>query len=170
MPTDTTRDNLLPLPEGAFAGRDAFQAALRLALVHAAAQGWPELVLCDADFDDWPLGERDVLDALQRWAKAGRKLTLLAGQFEPLQRRHHRFVQFRQRWAHLIECRSAARSASFSLLSALWSPVWVLQRNDPLHCTGQCSTAASRRVALREEIDGLLQRSRPGFPATTLGL
>ena len=43
------------LPSGTFIGRDAFRERVRAGLSAAAAEGWAELVLCDADFHDWPL-------------------------------------------------------------------------------------------------------------------
>ena len=46
------------LPQGRFEGRDAFRQNVRDALACAARQGWRELILSDADFHDWPLGER----------------------------------------------------------------------------------------------------------------
>ena len=60
------------LPEGAFDGRQAFISHLRTAFAAAAEQGWKDIVLSDADFLDWPLGEREVIDALQAWAASGR--------------------------------------------------------------------------------------------------
>jgi hypothetical protein len=167
MPTE----NLLPpLPDGTFAGPAAFADALRLALAHAARHAWPEMVWADSDFEDWPLGDTVVGADLQHWAKKGQRLTLLAASFEPLQRRQHRFVQFRRQWSHLVECRVASRQAATRLPSAFWSAGWTLQRHDPVHSLGVCSAAAAQRVLLREQLDGLLAQSRLGFPATTLGL
>jgi hypothetical protein len=54
------------LPSGRFAGRDAFQQLVRDALAAAAREGWREIILCDADFGDWPLGERSVAQSLQQ--------------------------------------------------------------------------------------------------------
>ncbi|MES2424686.1 MAG: hypothetical protein V4562_09665 [Pseudomonadota bacterium] len=167
MPTERA---LPPLPEGAFAGLAAFTDALRLALDHAAHHAWPELIWSDSDFEDWPLGDSAVEASLQQWAKRGQRLTLLATGFEPLQRRQHRFVRFRRQWSHLVECRVASRQAATRLPSAWWSAGWVLQRHDPLRSLGTCSAAAAQRVLLREQLDGVLAQSRPGFPASTLGL
>jgi hypothetical protein len=49
------------LPQGRFEGRDAFRQNVRDALACAAREGWRELILSDADFHDWPLGERAVV-------------------------------------------------------------------------------------------------------------
>ena len=45
---------------GRFAGREAFQQTVRAVLSQASAEGWPEIILSDADFEDWPLGEAAV--------------------------------------------------------------------------------------------------------------
>ena len=58
--------------------RGEFHAALRLAFTEAASVGCRELWLCDADFADWPLGERVVIEHLAQWAASRRRLTLLA--------------------------------------------------------------------------------------------
>ena len=51
-------DGHLPLlASGRFVGRRDFQQCIRDAIQTAAIQGWKELVLCDASFDDWPLGD-----------------------------------------------------------------------------------------------------------------
>ena len=70
------------LPEGRFGGRSEFAALVRQALAAAAAQGWSEVIWCDPDFADWPLGERLVTQALRDWSSSGRKLTLLATNYD----------------------------------------------------------------------------------------
>ena len=40
------------------------------------------MVLCDATFEDWPLGERAVAESLQAWSRTGRRMTLLARGYE----------------------------------------------------------------------------------------
>ncbi len=96
------------LPAGRFEGRVAFQQLVRDALACAAREGWPELILSDASFHDWPLGERSVADSLQDWARAGRRFVLVAAGFDEIVRRHARFVQWRVRWDHIIVCRKAS--------------------------------------------------------------
>ena len=167
---NTDADRLLPLPEGRFAGRLAFADTIRLALQHAACERWPVLVLCDADFADWPLGERAVIETLNAWAGSGRLLRLLARDFAPLRQQHPRFVQWRTTWAHQVEAQAWARAAAGDLPSALWTPGWALERLDVLRCTGVCSADPARRTALRERIDNAWSRSSPSFAASTLGL
>ena len=161
---------LAPLYQGPFAGRDGFQTILRDALGQAEAQGWQSLWLSDPDFDDWPLGERAVCEALNAWAGTGRQLWLLAGRFDRLGQRHPRFVTFRRQWSHLIECRQRGGRQGEEVLSALWTPGWALQRLDLVRCVGVGTREAARRVTLQEELQRQWAQARPGFPATTLGL
>jgi hypothetical protein len=158
------------LHQGRFEGRVAFEQLVRDALACAAAEGWREIVLSDADFADWPLGERAVAQSLQDWAASGRRCILLARRWDAVVRRHARFVQWRQAWSHLIEARGCASADPLELPSALWSPAWVLQRLDPDRCTGVCGREPERRVAVREQLDAWLLKSSPAFAATTLGL
>jgi hypothetical protein len=158
------------LPGGRFEGREPFRQLVRDALACAAHEGWREIILADPDFDDWPLGERAVAESLQAWAGAGRRMVLLARNYDLVASRHARFVHWRVRWAHIITavgCRSADR---LDLPSALWSPAWVLERRDIEHSNGWCGSEPERRVALREALQEWLQKATPAFPATTLGL
>ena len=167
LPAESLLPNLL---EGRFTGRDAFADLIRLALVTAAAQGWREIILCDPDFEDWPLGERAVTQALNDWSKPGRKLTLLAENYDALVRRHARFVTWRRTWAHIVECSQAQAAQPDSLLSALWSPDWVMERLDLPRYSGKAGSEVARRLALKERLNEVLLHSSPGFPASTLGL
>lgn len=158
------------LPLGRFVGRTAFAQSVRTALACAARDGWRELILCDADFHDWPLNERAVLDSLQAWARTGRRLLLLATRFDAVQRHQPRFVSWRQTWGHIIDCRQCRAADPQDFPSAIWSPVWVLQRHELARSVFVCDAEASRRLALRQILDEWCRASTPGFPATTLGL
>ena len=159
------------LPSGAFIGRETFRDLVRSALACAAQEGWRELVLCDASFHDWPLGDRACVDALNVWARpGGRQLTMLAHGYDEVVRQHARFVAWRGQWAHRIDCRVCAAADAHDLPSALWSPHWSMQRLDTLRSSGVSGTEPDRRQLLRELIDQWLGRSTAGFPATTLGL
>lgn len=173
VPAESLLPNLLNLPnlpEGRFSGRDAFADLIRLALATAAAQGWREIILCDPDFEDWPLGERAVAQALNGWSKTGRKLTMLAENYDALARRHARFVTWRRTWAHIVECRQAQAAQPDSLPSVFWSPDWVFERLDLPRCSGIAGSEAARRVALTERLNEALLHSSPAFAASTLGL
>lgn len=159
-----------PLPSRRFEGREEFRQLVRDALACAAREGWREIILSDPDFDDWPLGERAVAESLQAWAGAGRRMVLLARNYDAVLRRHARFVQWRRHWSHIVTAAACANADRLDLPSALWSPVWVLERRDLDRSNGFCGSEADRRVLLRETLNEWLQRSTPAFPATTLGL
>ncbi|MBZ0224773.1 MAG: hypothetical protein K8F51_02190 [Comamonas sp.] len=160
-----------PLPVGRFAGREAFRQLVRDALASAASQAWPELVLSDFDFADWPLGERAVVESLHRWAGHRRRLTMLAGNFDAVARLHPRFVHWRVRWDHVVVARKASAIGSEEMPSVLWSPTWMLQRRDPVRSNGASSREAQRLTWQREQLAEWIQsRSAPGFPSSVLGL
>lgn len=159
-----------PLSEGRFDGREAFDAILRKALAAAAREGWKEIVFSDADFADWPLGERASIEALQAWSASGRRLVLLAQRFDILERGHARFVPWRRMWGHIIECRATGKAAGSEVPSAIWTPTWFVHRIDPERSRGVSGTDARARRALRESIDECWRIARPAFPASTLGL
>lgn len=158
------------LPSGRFEGLAAFQQLVRDALAAAAREGWRELVLCDADFADWPLGERAVAESLQAWSSGGRRCTLLARRWDEVVRRHPRFVGWRVKWAHIIDARACRSADPLELPSAVWSPGWVLRRLDLERSNGYTGSEPERRLALREDLNEWLRKSSPSFPANTLGL
>jgi len=158
------------LPAGGFDGRQAFHAHLGAALAAAARLQWREIVFCDPDFLDWPLGERATVDALQAWAAGGRQLLLLAQRFDVFDREHARFVQWRRMWSHIVEARACNGPGLPQVPSGIWTPAWFLHRIDIEHGRGVCGTAPEDRRAMRERIDECLRHARAVFPASTLGL
>lgn len=158
------------LPEGRLLGRLAFADTVRAALAAAAVEGWSLLVLADDDFSDWPLGERAVIHSLNGWAHQGRRLRLLARDFQPLRLRQPRFVQWRTTWAHLIEAHAVPQASVQEIPSVIWSPAWTLERLDPVRSNCVAERGAERRVALRERLDDWWAKGRPAFAPTTLGL
>ncbi|MBI3100729.1 MAG: hypothetical protein HYY98_04135 [Burkholderiales bacterium] len=170
-PQPPRNDAPQPLPEGRFSGREAFQQLVREALATAAREGWREIILSDADFHDWPLGERAVVESLQEWAHSGRRLTFLACNYNEVIRRHARLVRWRATWDHILTCRACPAADPLDIPSAIWSPDWVLQRLDPDRCAGVAGTEPARRVLLQEVLkEWVRSKSVPGFAATTLGL
>jgi hypothetical protein len=159
-----------PLPDQRFEGREAFQQLVRDTLACAAREGWREIILSDATFEDWPLYERAVADSLQAWSKTGRKMTLLAKRYDDVVRRHARFVAWRRTWSHIIEARACPSADALELPSAIWSPGWALERRDIARCNGFCGSEPERRVLLRQTLQEWLQKSTPAFPAFTTGL
>src|SRR4051812_23478037 len=104
MNAETTTEAGPPaLPSGRFEGREAFRQLVRDALACAAREGWREIILCDADFSEWPLGEREVAQSLQDWSATGRRCTLLARKWDSVVRSHARFVAWRKTWSHIID-------------------------------------------------------------------
>ena len=160
----------LALPSGSFTGAQAFSQLVRDALATAARDGWNAMVWSDPSFLDWPLRERAVVESLNAWARSGRRLTLLAAQYDDVRRYHPRFVTWRSTWDHLLDCRVCKGVDSEEIPSALWSPHWVLRRLDLQRCTGNSGFEPQRRAALLEELEELRRQSGAGFAVTTLGL
>jgi hypothetical protein len=158
------------LPSSRFEGRETFRQLVRDALACAAREGWREIVLSDATFEDWPLGERAVTESLQAWASGSRKFVILAKNYDEVVRKHPRFVAWRRVWSHIIDARGCADADPLGLPSMLWSPVWVLERLDPLRSTGYSGVEPERRLAARESLQEWLRKSTSAFPATNLGL
>lgn len=158
------------LASGRFSGREAFEQRVRDALAHAAREGWQELILSDATFEDWPLRERAVLESLHAWAKPGRRMTLLATRYDEVMRNQARFVSWRQTWGHLLDCRVCRAASAADFPSAIWSRNWFMHRQDPPRSIGSCGHDPERSVQLREMLDEKIRVSVPGFSASTLGL
>lgn len=158
------------LPQGRFAGPGDFRQLVRDALACAAREGWRELILADASFEDWPLGERAVAESLNAWSRGGRRCLLLARRYDEVVRRHARFVQWRCTWSHIITATAVPSAEALDMPSAIWSPRWVLERRDWEQCAGYCGSEPERRVLLREKLGEWLAKSSPAFPASTLGL
>jgi peptidyl-tRNA hydrolase len=161
---------VVALLEGTFNGRAEFTQLVRDALATAAREGWRELLLCDASFEDWPLGERTVIESLQTWSKTGRKFTIVAKRFDTLIAKHHRFVTWRGQWSHIVQARGVPSADATEFPSAIYSPHWMMRRLDVARSKGVASSDAARRVMLREEINEWIGKSSPTFAATTLGL
>ena len=155
---------------GRFTNQDAFAGMVRHALQRAATEGWPEIILSDASFEGWPLGETSTIHALQAWAKPGRRLVMLAGRFDLLIRQQPRFVAWRKAWSHLVDGRLCPPSALAGLPSAIWSRHWFLSRTDLEACIGQFGVDRVRLLALHEALQSKLNVSAAGFAPTTLGL
>jgi len=158
------------LQEGRFVGWQSFQDRVRSLLAQACREGAVELVLCDPDFSSWPLGESALVHSLATWSQRGRRVTLLAQSFAQLPRQHPRFVTWRQRWDHLIDCRRGGAVHRGVFPSAIWTPDWVLHRFEGDQFEGVVSREPSRRWQLRELLAEIVKTSAPGFPSTTLGL
>jgi hypothetical protein len=160
----------MPLTEGAFSGITDFTQIVRDVLRSVAQEGWSEMIWSDATYEDWPLREKAVVDSLNAWAQRGRKLTVLAHHFGAMDRLHPRFVAWRVRWDHIIECRVCKGVDTSDMPSAIWTPAWAMRRLDKERCTGVGWAEPAERRLLREELDERMRQSEPGFPASVLGL
>lgn len=151
--------------------RSEFHEALRAAFTEAAAQGCRDIWLCDIDYADWPLNEPALIDDLTQWAKAYRKLTLIARHFDEFPRRHARWVAWRRTWSHIVECRANAELEAGKMPTMLLAPGLVVVRLvDPVRYRGSVSRSPADAIQGRELIDAVLQRSEEAFPVTSLGL
>lgn len=151
--------------------RNEFHAALRTGFQQAAALGCRELWLCDVDFADWPLGERDVIASLNAWAGAQRQLTVLAQNFDAVVRGHARWVEWRRHWSHRVRCYSNLELEAAQLPTLLLASGELrVQLQDPIHYRGSLSRDPADLLRCRETIDAVLQRSADAFPVTTIGL
>ncbi|MEO8120290.1 MAG: hypothetical protein ABI606_13360 [Rhodoferax sp.] len=159
-----------PLASGRFSGREAFEQLVRAALDRAASDGWQEIILSDASFEDWPLHERSVLESLHAWSRTGRRVTMLATRYDEVMRKHARFVSWRKTWGHIIDCRVCRVATPIDFPSAIWSRTWFMHRLDPQRSIGVCGYDPERGVQLKELLDEKVRNSTPGFPASTLGL
>lgn len=154
-----------------FEGRGAFHDALRETLQAAAVQGCRELVFSDADFADWPIGERAVVDLLTQWAGSHRSLTLVAIHYDAVLARHARFVQWRRQWSHVVHAHAFDEIEAGDWPTVLLaSDLRCVRLFDRVRYRGAISGAAADLLAARESVDAILQRSVDAFPATTLGL
>lgn len=158
------------LPDGRFSGPRAFAQHIAEALACAADEGWKTLVLCDFNFEDWPLNTLQVHEALNQWARPGRRLVLLAVRYDEMLRRHPRFVSWRRRWDHLLDCRLGRAAGADDFPSAVLGPRWFMHRIDRPRSVHLCGQGAEQLLALRESLDQRIRESVPGFPASTLGL
>jgi hypothetical protein len=160
-----------PEPDTLITSRAEFLAALRLAFSEIARGSSREVFLCDEDFSDWPLGDRDVIDQLAQWALSSRKLTLVARHFDEVARRHPRWVAWRRDWSHIVTCRTNTETATGEFPTVLLAAGTISVRlADSLHHRGRLARGKADELRCREQIDAILQRSEEAFPATTTGL
>jgi len=160
----------LPWPSGRFDGRESFRTVIRHALQSAALEGWSEIILSDATFEDWPLAERVVVDRLSSWSRTGRRMVLVAHDWGHVSRHFARLVNWRRQWAHILDCRRCANLDPTEFPSAIWSAGWMMQRLDLENCRGVYGGDPQRRLSVHEALREVLRQSSPGFPSHTLGL
>lgn len=150
----------------------AFVAALHWGFARAIERGARRIVAVDADFASWPLDDPALLEPLAAWLRRPqRELVLLARTFDEVPRRHPRFVAWRQLRAHAVPGWQVPDDLDVPLPTLLLDDGPLLVRLiDPVRWRGRASLDAQAARLQRDEIDALLQRSEPAFPATHLGL
>jgi hypothetical protein len=158
------------LPEGRFDGREAFDGIVRAALSSAARQGWRELVFSDPDFADWPLGERDSIEALQAWSASGRRFILLAQRFDVVERTHARFVPWRRMWDHIVECRATAQRPATECRAPSGRRSGSRIESTPSAAAACAASTRVRAASCAKPSTSRWRAGRPAFPASTLGL
>jgi hypothetical protein len=130
-----------------------------------------DLLIVDADFAPWPLGDADVVDALTRWVRLpARRLRLLGGRFDVIERGQPRFAAWRKAFAHAIECSTPSELEPGDMPSLLLLDAVGVQLIDREHWQGRVSDDRRWLVEQRESTDALLQRSESAWPVTVLGL
>lgn len=154
-----------------FESRKDLTEAWHRALSRVASLGCRELILSDRDHALWPLGERATLEHLTAWAMSHRRLTVLAAQFDTLQRQHPRWVLWRRQWSHVVQCRQVTEADVPNIPTMVLAPgVLSLRVRDPQRWRGRYSTELADLVRDGDDLDAFLQRSSDAFPVTSLGL
>lgn len=177
MQDDVNTGSLNPEPanlekaDGLINSRRGFHAVVREAFASLSASASAEVVICDIDFADWPLGEMSVIDSLMQWVRPNRRLTVYAQNFDEVLRRHPRWVTWRRQFAHRVECQMVEpfeQGRMPNLFTARGGT--TIRMFDSIRYRGTVSTSVADAVLAREQIDVISQRSTPSFAATTLGL
>ena len=94
-----------------------------------------------------------------------------ARHYDEVPRRFPRFTAWRRDFAHAIDAWQAPQELSQDLPMLLLDdgPISV-QLIDDLHWRGRAAADPRAATLWRERVDVVLQRSEPGFAASTLGL
>jgi hypothetical protein len=154
------------------ADRTGFGDAMTATLDAAMARSARTLLWVDPDFVDWPLDRPSLIDALTAWLhRPLRRLVMLGGGYEALERAHPRFSEWRRDWTHAIDARvptDLEASALPTLLLDDGPVVLELWQRDPPR--GRAAADAHAARAARQRIDAVLQRSASGWPLRPLGI
>ena len=147
-------------------------AGVQAALEAAVARNARQLLWVDPDFALWPLDRSALIDTLGPWLRRpGRRLVMLAGRYDRLERAHPRFTQWRSDWSHAIEARAPSDTPGAELPTLVLDDgptLLTLWERDPPR--GRASQSAAEAAAAREQIDAVLQHSVSAWPLRPLGL
>lgn len=151
--------------------RSGFFAAFDAALALAAERDVRELWLCDPDFSSWPMGLRSTIERLDAWIGPHRRLRVLACDFNWLSLECPRWVAWRRRWAHVVDCLAVSNEDAPHMRSLLLVPGHqVIQLVDAQRGRGRILRASEDLTGFGELVEDLLQRAEAAMPPTTLGL
>lgn len=151
--------------------RAAFRDAVRTLLCALPEVKPREVLVVDADFSPWPLGDVEVVDALTRWVRLpGRRLRLLGGRYDVVERDQPRFAMWRKSFAHALDCLTPSEIEPDDIPSLLLFDSVGVELIDREHWRGRVSDERRWLVEQRERTDALLQRSETAWPVTMLGL
>lgn len=157
---------------GPLRGRGACIDALRACLLAMADDSLGRQMLWrDTDFELWPLGEPEVLDALGRWLRLpGRSIILLGSDFETLARQQPRFAAWRRPRTHAVHAYRPAETKAEDMGGLLLGSARAVQLLDRLHWRGRIVVEPAALADFQQQCDALMQRSEAAWPASTLGL
>ncbi len=126
----------------------------------------------DPDFSSWPLDDPAWLaDLTALLRRPGRRVVMLAAEWNAVPRAHPRFTAWRRDWVHALDTRVPPPELATGLPSVLLDDGRLsVALLDPERLLGRASTEARTRWHWWQRLDAVLQRSEPGFPVTTLGL
>jgi hypothetical protein len=152
--------------------RSSFAEALRWGFGRAIEGGARRITCVDPQFAEWPLDDAALLSRLAGFLRLpGRRLVLLAADFEALARRHARFDAWRADWAHATESFTPPEEDRFELPTLLVDDRdTVVELFDAVRWRGRATAEAQAARTAREGADALLQRSAPAYPVKRLGL
>ncbi len=149
-----------------------FEDRIRAAMAIAASHGG-ELTLVDTHFLRWPLGQRSLMEAFHQWGLQSKHThcRLLAASFEGFARQHPLWVAWRASWSHRVSCFETPDELASTLKPLLIVDGQLgLRLHDAEHGIGVWTRDPGVLTEWLSEVDVILQRSTPAFPATTLGL
>lgn len=154
--------------DGVAAWHDALRAALRRATAHPVRTMW----WIDRGFQQWPLDDANLLEALNAWVRLpGRQLLLLAADFDEMPRRHPRFVAWRTPWSHVVRGRAWDPALKPPPGAALWADdgTWLrLHDDDPPR--GAWGVGGPDAVHVHQAGDAIAQQSIASFSTSVTGL
>lgn len=157
--------------------RSGFQDALNIAFENMNRAGSRQVLMCDEDYLDWPLGAPETIVRLSAWAQPHRELHVVARTFDGLARQHPRWVTWRRHRSHVVRCRSPSEHLETAGGGAVVLPTLLiipgllaLRLTDQARFRGRLTTHAGDIESLRQQFDALSQQSFDSFAVTTLGL